>query len=95
MNNLVEWHKKPFGSTPVQAFGWINKKPFYFWSRYKTSEIELSDLENVDHKTMINEDNNKKIYTLKEYKTPYEAGYIEYHEAERLIKKFAESLESI
>jgi len=92
MSSII-WKRKPFGTTPVQAVGWINNKPFYFWSRYKTSEIEISNCENIgkEPENVINEE-EKTIHILKEYKTPYEAGYIEYHEAERLITRFAESL---
>lgn len=90
----IVWKHKPFGSTPVQATGWINNRPFYFRSRYKTSEIEIANQEDInkDPKSIIDDDNT--IHVLKEYKTPYEAGYIEYHEAERLITSFAESLVS-
>jgi len=88
----IVWKHKPFGSTPVQATGWINNRPFYFSSRYKTSEIEFANYENIEEKPefVINSD-DKTTHVLKEYKTPYEAGYIEYHEAERLINVFAES----
>ena len=89
----ITWKQKSHGLCPVQAWGWINDRAFYFRSRYNTSCITLATTPNKDRDplTIIGAEDSKDTI-LKEYDEKYEAGYQKYEESERLIKEFAKKI---